>query len=156
MKNYICWKKKFQHFGGLAPHYLDLICTPEQLTYTAIEEIHLPAPWFENGVILIGDAAHASAPYMAQGAAMAIEDAIVLGELIGKKLSVAKIADSYMERRFDRACFIRNKSIERNKNRYQGGSYESKDGAISERMLYLEKNAQREIDDLYSVLSKPI
>lgn len=149
-------KERFGHFGGLAPHYLDLIKTSEQLTYTSIEEIHLPAPWFRKNIIFIGDAAHASSPYMAQGAAMAIEDAIVLGELINQELTTNQIADAYMKRRYERAGFIQKKSIERNKNRYQGGSYESKDGAVSERMLYLKENAQREIDEIYSFLAEPI
>ena len=38
------------------------------------------APWTDGPVALIGDAAHASLPYLAQGAAMALEDAVVLGQ----------------------------------------------------------------------------
>ncbi|MDR7147675.1 FAD-dependent monooxygenase [Rhizobium sp. BE258] len=35
---------------------------------------------YRNRIVLIGDAAHASPPTMAQGAAMALEDAIVLAQ----------------------------------------------------------------------------
>jgi salicylate hydroxylase len=43
----------------------------------------LPAPrWQDGRALLIGDAAHAALPYLAQGAAMALEDAALLGMLI--------------------------------------------------------------------------
>jgi FAD-dependent urate hydroxylase len=44
---------------------------------SAIEEVALDR-WSSGRVLLIGDAAHATSPNMAQGAAMAIEDALVL------------------------------------------------------------------------------
>lgn len=42
------------------------------------------APLHDQGVVLIGDAAHAMMPFSAQGAAMAIEDAAVLAGIIAK------------------------------------------------------------------------
>lgn len=39
-------------------------------------------PWSKGPVALLGDAAHAMLPFVAQGAAMAIEDAAVLGECL--------------------------------------------------------------------------
>ena len=45
----------------------------------AVEEVVLDS-WSHGAVLLIGDAAHATSPNMAQGAAMALEDAIVLAE----------------------------------------------------------------------------
>jgi len=36
--------------------------------------------WSRGPVLLVGDAAHATAPTLAQGAAMSFEDAVVLGE----------------------------------------------------------------------------
>ncbi|MDE2385430.1 MAG: FAD-dependent monooxygenase [Alphaproteobacteria bacterium] len=43
---------------------------------------HLPSlpAWHKDNIALIGDAAHGTLPYLAQGAAMALEDACVLGE----------------------------------------------------------------------------
>jgi salicylate hydroxylase len=40
--------------------------------------------WGKGPVTLLGDAAHPMLPYLAQGAAMAIEDAAVLGDCIGR------------------------------------------------------------------------
>ncbi len=38
--------------------------------------------WHEGGLVLLGDAAHPMTPYMAQGAAMALEDAVVLARTL--------------------------------------------------------------------------
>ena len=38
--------------------------------------------WFEGGIGLVGDAAHAMVPFQAQGAAMGIEDAAILAPLL--------------------------------------------------------------------------
>lgn len=46
---------------------------------------HTPLPsWIENKVVLIGDASHPMLPYVAQGAAQAIEDAGVLQCVLAK------------------------------------------------------------------------
>lgn len=42
-----------------------------------------PLPWWSSGrITLLGDAAHPMLPFLAQGAAMAIEDAYVLGRML--------------------------------------------------------------------------
>lgn len=47
--------------------------------------IHLPLTgWIDNKVVLLGDAAHATLPHIAQGAAQAGEDGAVLGTLLAK------------------------------------------------------------------------
>jgi salicylate hydroxylase len=47
--------------------------------------------WNKENVILIGDAAHGTLPYLAQGAAMALEDAASLGEVLARQKD-AKVA----------------------------------------------------------------
>jgi salicylate hydroxylase len=42
------------------------------------------ASWGQGPVTLLGDAAHPMLPYLAQGAAMAIEDAAVLGQCLAR------------------------------------------------------------------------
>lgn len=143
-------------FGGLAPWYLDQITLPDQVTYTAIELVDQPPPWHHGRMIFMGDAVHASPPYLAQGAAMAIEDAIVLGELIVAGLPFDRIVEDYMARRVPRAEFIKQTSMERNRLRYQGGSYRSEGGDISPRMQHLRDTAQPLIDALYATLAEPL
>ena len=77
---------------------------PAAVSYTLFESLLVPAPWHRGRVVLIGDAAHACPPTLAQGAAQALEDAAVLTELL---LSSAELDDglwaAFTARRFERA-----------------------------------------------------
>ena len=77
---------------------------PAAISYTLFESLLVPVPWHRGRVVLIGDAAHACPPTMAQGAAQALEDAAVLTELL---LSSAALDDglwaAFTARRFERA-----------------------------------------------------
>ena len=68
--------------GGLAGEIRDRIRNPERVVYKPMETILVPPPWHRGRVLLIGDAAHTTTPHHAQGAAMAVEDAVVLSELL--------------------------------------------------------------------------
>ena len=48
-----------------------------------VAEVHVKR-WHRDRLVLIGDAAHATGPVWAQGAAMAMEDALTLAELLGR------------------------------------------------------------------------
>lgn len=50
---------------------------PEVTKWPVFERTRIPR-WHKGNVVLLGDAAHAMRPYMAAGAAMAIEDAAIL------------------------------------------------------------------------------
>ncbi len=63
------------------------------------------ATWQSGGVGLIGDAAHAMLPHQAQGAAMAIEDAAILGPLLMTEPAAASA--------FARYAAIRRPRVER-------------------------------------------
>jgi 2-polyprenyl-6-methoxyphenol hydroxylase-like FAD-dependent oxidoreductase len=60
----------------------ETLVDPSTVNYTWFEEHVLPAPWHRGRVVLIGDAAHVCPPTLAQGAAQALEDASVLGQLL--------------------------------------------------------------------------
>lgn len=62
----------------------ELIATPEQWTKWALYERTDPFAGADGPVTLIGDAAHPMLPFLAQGAGMAIEDAAVVGAMLGK------------------------------------------------------------------------
>ena len=70
-----------------------------------------PAPnWNQNRTVLIGDAAHASLPYLAQGAAMALEDACVLSNAIQTSTELEPAFREFSRLRFKRTSVIQNKS----------------------------------------------
>jgi 2-polyprenyl-6-methoxyphenol hydroxylase-like FAD-dependent oxidoreductase len=70
------------HYHGPWDEIRESIVDPDAIHYTQFEEHLLPAPWNRGRVVLIGDAAHVCPPTFAQGAAMALEDAMVLTELL--------------------------------------------------------------------------
>ncbi|WP_370231886.1 FAD-dependent monooxygenase [Cognatishimia sp.] len=62
--------------------------------------------WSDQGVVLLGDAAHPTLPFMAQGAVMAIEDAWVLAASLDRTDDLAAGLAAYQERRFERVSKI--------------------------------------------------
>ncbi len=60
---------------------------PQQVVYRPLESLLLPQPWYRGRIVLIGDAAHATTPHLGQGSAQAVEDAVVLGELMRQNSS---------------------------------------------------------------------
>jgi 2-polyprenyl-6-methoxyphenol hydroxylase-like FAD-dependent oxidoreductase len=59
----------------------------------------LSKPWVQGRVALLGDAAHAMAPHLGQGAGQAIEDALVLADCLHANGDVAAALHAYEERR---------------------------------------------------------
>lgn len=70
-----------------------------------------------NRVVLIGDAAHASPPSMAQGAGMALEDAIVLADELARTKDVVTALGRYEARREQRVDWVHRQGIVRDKMR---------------------------------------
>lgn len=62
----------------------DLVAAVEHWSKWALFDAAPLPHWGEGPVTLVGDAAHPMLPYLAQGAAMAIEDAAALGRCMGE------------------------------------------------------------------------
>ncbi len=68
-------------------------------------------PWHRGRIVLIGDAVHATTPHLGQGAGMAIEDALVLAEEVGRHADPETAFAAYRERRFERCRYIVENSL---------------------------------------------
>ncbi len=66
--------------------------------------------WCDGRVGLLGDAAHAMLPFMAQGAAMALEDAAVLARCLRGRDPVPEALLAYESARFDRVTRVQAQS----------------------------------------------
>ena len=66
--------------GAWSPAARALLAAPQQWCKWALYDRAPLARWGQGAVTLLGDAAHPMLPYLAQGAAMAIEDAAVLAQ----------------------------------------------------------------------------
>jgi salicylate hydroxylase len=67
-----------------APQALSLVSTPDAWLKWALYDRRPLLSWSQGPVALLGDAAHPMLPYLAQGAAMAIEDAAVVAQCLAR------------------------------------------------------------------------
>lgn len=63
-------------------------------------------PWYKGRIMLAGDAAHTTTPHLAQGAAMAVEDAVLLAELLGRDIGLDAALREFMDRRLPRVKYV--------------------------------------------------
>jgi 2-polyprenyl-6-methoxyphenol hydroxylase-like FAD-dependent oxidoreductase len=70
-----------------------------QILVRPVEALLAPPPWQRGRVALIGHAAHASAPPLSANAALALEDACVLGQELARADQVRGALDAFMARR---------------------------------------------------------
>ena len=68
--------------GDAGPAVRIIDATPGQLSAWATYDLPTVPVWQADRVVLVGDAAHATAPSSGQGASMAIEDAVVLAKCL--------------------------------------------------------------------------
>lgn len=91
-------------FAGPAAAVRDALEGNVAIHAAAIEEVVLDN-WSRGRALLVGDAAHAMSPNMAQGAAMAAEDAIVLAECLSEQSGMETALSAYEARRRPRIAW---------------------------------------------------
>ena len=97
-------KELSQAYHGPWDEIRETLTDPSRVNYTWFETHVLDAPWNRGRVVLIGDAAHTCPPTIAQGGAMALEDAVVIAELLVDSDSLDQdLWDGFHARRFERA-----------------------------------------------------
>jgi len=87
------------------------ITDDDGVVYRPLEGMMVHGPWSRGRVGLLGDAVHATTPHLGQGAGMAIEDAIVLAEELGRHDDVETALKAYRDRRFERCRYIVESSL---------------------------------------------
>ncbi len=86
---------------------------PARVNYTWFESHLLDGPWHRGRVVLLGDAAHCCPPTLAQGAAMAMEDAQVLAELLVAADTLdERVWTAFTERRLERVRTVVDGSVQ--------------------------------------------
>ncbi len=104
-------KERGQGYGGLWGQVRDSLADDAIVNYAWIEAICVDAPWHRGRTIIIGDAAHACPPLIAQGAAMCAEDAMVLTEMLTGGDAVDDVLPAFMDRRFPRVKMVLDNSL---------------------------------------------
>lgn len=91
----------------------DLSSGIAQVNYTWFTQHLVPAPWNRGRTVIIGDAAHSCPPTIAQGAAQALEDSLVLTELlIGRDRVDEALWEKFHARRIPRARTVVDASVQ--------------------------------------------
>jgi 2-polyprenyl-6-methoxyphenol hydroxylase-like FAD-dependent oxidoreductase len=104
-------RRRLEGYGGILGEAAKHVTDPALVVYRPLEACIMPDPWYQGRVVLIGDAAHSATPHLGQGAAMAIEDAVVLAEELADR-EIDDALKAFMERRFERARLVGTSSIQ--------------------------------------------
>jgi 2-polyprenyl-6-methoxyphenol hydroxylase-like FAD-dependent oxidoreductase len=105
----------FEGFVEPVPSLLAAMPT-EDVWFAAVEEVR--PTWRQDRLVLVGDAAHASSPNMAEGASLAIEDALVLAEELTTRPSIDAALDAFVARRRPRVEHVQETTHRRDRLRY--------------------------------------
>ena len=97
-----------QRTAGKLPEARALLDACDTVLKTALYERDPMPAWTQRRLALLGDAAHPMLPFMAQGAGMAIEDAVVLARHLegASTLTVSAALERYAAARMERAAKV--------------------------------------------------
>jgi FAD-dependent urate hydroxylase len=107
----------FADFVDPIPRLIAEMPAAADVWFSPIEEV--PPTWSRGRVVLVGDAAHASSPNMAEGASLAIEDALVLADTLTTAAGVPAALDAFRARREPRVRHVQQTTHRRDRLRYQ-------------------------------------
>jgi FAD-dependent urate hydroxylase len=109
------WRTRFSGFADPVPGLLEHGATAY---FAPIREV-VQQQWAAGRSVLIGDAAHAGSPNLAQGAAMALEDAALLADLLAHadRDRVGPALLAFVARRTPRIRWIRAQTHRRDRTR---------------------------------------
>ncbi len=103
-------RAKLAVFDGPIAEIRDNLRPDDSVAFGLLTEVPLPLPWHKGRVIVLGDAAHACVPHLAQGAGMAIEDAVLLAEELDQDRDLEASLQALEARRYPRAKFVQDVS----------------------------------------------
>ena len=108
------------HLRGCAGPLRDLLGLPDSWLVWSLVDRAVARPLARGRVALIGDAAHPVLPYLAQGAALAIEDAAVLAHALRESADVPAALAAFSADRADRVRRVQ-KAARANGRTYHAG-----------------------------------
>jgi FAD-dependent urate hydroxylase len=109
-------RQRFAGFAAPVPQLLDQLENPARVHVASIEQV-AEEQWGRGAVVLVGDAAHGMSPNMAQGAALAFEDALVLAACLRDAATVTGAGAAFVARRSRRTGWVRTQTHRRDRTR---------------------------------------
>jgi 2-polyprenyl-6-methoxyphenol hydroxylase-like FAD-dependent oxidoreductase len=99
-------------FGGVLKNAREEIDDPDAIAYRPITSLIFPLPWHLGRVLLLGDAVHTTTPHMAAGAGIAVEDSVVLAELLQSGQPLSDALGAFTARRYERCRLVVDNSFQ--------------------------------------------
>jgi 2-polyprenyl-6-methoxyphenol hydroxylase-like FAD-dependent oxidoreductase len=107
--------RRLQHlmapFSGLLGTVRDGLSADSAIICRPLHAVLLPRPWHRGRALLIGDAVHATTPHLASGAGIAIEDALVLSEVLAGESAIERALTHFEARRWERCRLVVENSV---------------------------------------------
>ena len=110
-----------RHFHAWPAAARRLLAAPTSWQKFPLLTVDPAAVWTSGRLALIGDAAHAMLPFLAQGAAMAIEDAAVLGRTLATVRDIPAALEQYAAARRERVRKVADASRDTGVHYHHGG-----------------------------------
>lgn len=108
-------------FAESADPLADLLAVPRSWLKWAGADLPPVGQWTKGRMVLAGDAAHATLPYLAQGGAMALEDACVLATSVAATPDIAAAFSRYAGQRRERTARVQHESLKRARHYHAKG-----------------------------------
>lgn len=109
-------RQRFAGFAAPVPGLLEQLDGTSAVYAAPIEQV-AAAGWGRGAIALIGDAAHGMSPNMAEGAALAFEDALVLAACLRAATTVPGALAEFATRRTPRTGWVRAQTSRRDRTR---------------------------------------
>jgi salicylate hydroxylase len=93
-------------FSSFAPQVRNWMKSAQEVHVWGLFRHEVAPRWYRDSAVLVGDAAHPTLPFLAQGANMALEDAWVLADSLSKEDSLEAAFAYYEARRASRVTRI--------------------------------------------------
>lgn len=104
-------RERMAEYGGTIARLREKVIDPKEVVYRPMEVLALPQPWHKGRILLIGDAAHSGTPHLASGAAMAVEDAVLLAEMLVDSSDLESTLTAFTKRRMPRTNLVFTNSV---------------------------------------------
>ncbi|MET9226171.1 FAD-dependent oxidoreductase [Lentzea sp. NPDC003310] len=102
-----------KNYGGPWAEIQNALTDSAVVNYSWFDRLLVDGPWHRGRVVLVGDAAHACPPTLAQGAAMSLEDSLVLAELLAAHdVWDDAVFTAYRDRRYQRVRTVVDASVQ--------------------------------------------
>jgi FAD-dependent urate hydroxylase len=109
-------RERFAGFAAPVPELLEQLQDSTRVHVAPIEQV-AAAAWGRGAVVLVGDAAHGMSPNIAEGAALAFEDALVLAACLRDAGTVTDALAGFVARRSPRTDWVRAQTHRRDRTR---------------------------------------